>query len=228
MFNKSNRLSRLGSAFGLALVASLAATALAASSASALNTSPGGQAFSESSGSLLFSVTNGDRMTCTGSTGSGFWNATGTSGSASLLFKGCAWGGGFACTSPGQTSGNIQTSQLSFKPVYLDAAKTKFGLLLSPPASGIVAEAQCGFFKQVWTGSIIGEITSPPLNVSANKHTLRFERASGFDGVQRYQQIEGAGTKYSLKVSYSGGEPKGLALEMDSTLQYSNPTKFIP
>jgi hypothetical protein len=226
MIIKRSRLSRLRSVFGLALVASLAATALSASSASALSTSPAAQAFSSFSGPLLFTDSTDDVIHCNSSTGSGAWDGTGTSGKASFLLRGCGYNGRVTCTSPGQASGNIVTSLLNFKVIYLDAAKTKFGLLLTPPAGSAFAQATCPFIQPVITGSVIGRIIEPALNVSSNKHILSF---SGSHGVQGYQQIEGAGPKYNLNVTYySGGMTEGLSLSSEHTMQYSNSTKFLP
>lgn len=225
MIKQSQPLSRLITAFGLALVASLAAGALVAGSAFALSLEPGPGPFTTSSEATTFSMSTGEQWSCSGKgSGSGSFT-TGTSGSATFTFTKCEYqSGGFpvTCTTAGQPAGTIKTSTLGVSPVYLDAAKTKFGLLLSPPESGVFAEFKCaGFINKVWKGSLIGEITKPALNVSAYVHVLTFNQFGS--GVQQYTQIEGSGPKYQLT---QGGVNVALGATQNMTFVQSK--KYIP
>lgn len=229
MFNKPSRSSRLTRTFGLALVASLALAGIAAAGASALSYVPNSGTypafFTAQGGQVSISTEAGNLSSCTGVEGNGKFT-TGTSGQATLSLTGCKTGG-HTCTSAGQSAGTILTSSLSAKPIYLDAAKTKFGLLLSPPLGQAFASFACSGIPFTWNGSLIGEITKPALNVSSTQADLAFEAAG--PGVQKYQQIEGAGTKYRLTQTVWGGSPTGVAIQGLATLQFSGTGgKFIP
>ncbi len=228
MFNKSSRMSRMTRAFGLALVASLAVSALAAGNASALSfaTKAGGTSslFTvQGVGQTIVSTTSGSIYSCSSSLGSGqFLNAT--SGAINLEFKGCAINS-IPCTSSGRTSGTVVTSKLSFTLVYLDAAKSKFGLLLTPPLSTPFAECLWWGLPVRWTGSLIGQITSPALNAESTSASLAF---TGSSGMQTYQQIEGAGVKYHLTHTVNGANAAEMALGNQGTLTFPTSIKFIP
>jgi len=216
MFNKPNRLSRLTSACGLALLASLALVALAAPS-SALAAGPkfnGGSpplSFTSTGASVVVSESSGNVWSCSSSSGSGTWTTTST-GTGTLTFKGCAFGSG-TCTSPGQPAGTIVTSTLGLQSVYLDKARTKYGTLFTPPASGVFAEIECGFggikIKKNWNGSLIGQITSPGLYQSSNQNTLVFDDIT--PGKQQYTQVEEGGPVYQLE---------GTAITNTQTVKY--------
>jgi hypothetical protein len=226
MNNRPERSASTIKAFGLAVVASLALSALVAASASALSFAPEKDQFTAQGGAITI-TDSGSTYGCAGSsTGStpGIFS-TGTSGSVTLTLKGCTLSGGIACTGPGQAAGTIVTSNLSIKPVYLDAAKTRYGLLLSPPAGKAFAAFTCWGVPVTWTGSLIGEITSPALNVSSKTFVLSF--AASAQGVQRDQQIEGAGTSYHLSQTM-GGSTREMAIATQETLTFEKEGKFIP
>jgi hypothetical protein len=194
-------------------MASLALSALAAGSASALSVTspiPGRlPVFSGSSVAEPLIETEGQSpVVCSERAINGkFLNST--SGEAKLTLRGCQYGAfKKPCTSSGQASGTIVSSQLAIQLVYLDAAKTKFGLLISPPANpyfGLFADYTCSGsipLHHELTGSVIAEITSPALNVSSGSFTPRL---FGSGAKQQYQQVEGAGFNYHLTDTVGGG-----------------------
>jgi hypothetical protein len=221
MINKRRRLSRLSSAFGLALVASLAMGALAAGNASALKLNNTFQeAFLLNSGTVV-QRTGANTTTCTSAKSSGQFFTGGASGEVKLTFEGCTLGNNNYCNSAGQAAGTVQTSTLDLKPVYTDAAHTKFGLLLSPRGTSVFAEMTCAFglIKRTWTGSLIDQVTSPGLNVSAKQFTLAFNNVG---------QIDGSGTKYHLSEVVNGSAPTDLELASDQTMTFGQSMKFLP
>jgi hypothetical protein len=229
MINRRKSLKRTLSVFGLALIAALATAALAAGGASALSYVPSTGKFPSShtygSTSLITFKNNNPYFhgTCSGPTtasGSGRFD-TGTSGIVQLQFNNCSHPYYGQCTSPGRGPGTIATSVLNMKPVYLDAAKTQYGLLLSPTAGsgGVFADMTCsGLYKSTWYGSLIAPIKSPGLNVSSSTFQLTL------DGPH---QIEGAGVEYKLT---ENGSTQPLDLR-GSSITMSQPGftgKFVP
>jgi hypothetical protein len=227
MFNKPNRLSRVTSACGLALLASLALVALAApSSAFAAGPKIEGTSFplsftvTNSGAAVTVQYSNGPVMECSSSSGAGTWT-TNSSGTATLTFQGCTRG--FTCTSPGQPSGTIVTSTLGIQSVYLNKARTKFGMLFTPPASGVFAEVVCGPFgiKTTWNGGLIGETVSPGLGGTSSESTLRFLN-SGV-GKQQWTQVEESGPVYQLTQGAAT-----LAILANKTVKYPKNITWAP
>jgi hypothetical protein len=173
---------------------------------------------STAAGGMTWS-TSGEKVACSSTgNGEGSWTTSST-GTAVLRFKGCA-GSGFSCTSAGQPTGTIVTSTLAISPVYLDAAHSKFGLLLKSPGSGIFAQFKCGgIINHEWTGSLIGQVTSPGLNTWAWQNTLSFVELAL--GQQQYTQVEETGPAYRLTQS---GTP--LAVSSLETLTYAKQMKY--
>jgi hypothetical protein len=233
--NPAGRAPRRATVFGLALVVSLVMGAALASGASALSftwepgltatlTAVSGEARAETPAEM-----GGYSTICQSASGTAAFTS-GTSGTVQLAFSQCKWGPFEAsCTSPGASTGKIRTKALSLTPVYLDAAKTKFGLKISPQTvGGPVAEFNCGGFNNVvWTGSVLGQITEPALNVSASTFKLPL---SGYAGTQTYEQIEGAGTKYHLNKQSNSGPVEFMSLStlLSLTLNEGKKGKFIP
>jgi len=237
MINRRKSLKRTLSVFGLAVTAAFATAALAASAASALSyeRSDGKFPASHNLDSKNLVTWNNSKDPSFYGTCSGYKAVsgqqgptlsgvaifeTGTSGRAQLQFEDCKHPYYNTCTSSGMPAGTIKTSILNMKPVYLDAAKTQFGLLLSPASGSVFASMTCNFgiFKSTWNGSLIVPIKSPALNVSASNFQLTF------DGPH---QIEGAGGEYKL---YENGGFQPVELRV-SSLNMSAPGftgKFIP
>lgn len=151
-----------------------------------------------------------ETFSCESSSGSGKWTS-GSSGTAVLAFNKCKLSAsGQPCT--------IVSNQLTIKPVFLDAAQTKVGILFSPPASGKFSESPClGFWGQ-WNGSLIGEVVGG-VNEEVTANQLRFEAVS--HGVQRYRQVEGAGPIFQLT-----WPTKSMSIENKAQLTYQSPVVY--
>jgi opacity protein-like surface antigen len=213
--------------FGLALVASLALAGLAASSASALSLSRNIEA-TGGGGQFTFAAAGQQTNSCSSSE----LHLRATSSTSGVIdnlkLKGCKmliFGFSANCTSPGQVAGTIALSNMNFSLVYLDAAKTKFGMKLDP-VSGPVAEFTCGgSYSYKWTGSILGQIVKPPLNVFTTSTTLKFA-ATGSS--QNYQQIEGAGLNYHLYQTPKEGTAVDLGITAEDTLNSASGYEYLP
>ncbi len=223
-----SRLKRKIPAFGLALVASLALCAFAAAGASALSFSSQpsvpGPSFNISTSNSVFESSGGDQIVCQ-SAGNGtgnFVNET-AGGSAQFTFNKCGRLYGWqACASTGSPSGTILTESVATELVYLDAAKTQFGMKLSPKPGGTIAKFNCGGRVYVWTGSVLGRITSPALGVTAASFTLSFATsASG----QEYEQVEGAGSKLHLYQQVNGAALEDLTVKSTFTNAFNGGVK---
>jgi len=208
------------------MVAALAFAGLAASSASALSISPSNtEASVFGKAGLTFQAAGGSTWECKSADG----NYRASEGSIkNLRFSNCGslvFGFKTNCTSSGQPTGTIAVSNLTATLVYLDAAKTKFGYKLTP-VGGSLAEFTCGGgLPNKWTGSVLGQITSPGLNVATKTANLQFT-ASGT--TQTYQQVEGAGTAYHLWQSQGGGAQTELALVTNLELVSPNVFSYLP
>jgi hypothetical protein len=138
------------------------------------------------------STTGGTTISCTSTTGSGSFSTT-TEGSVSVIFHGCA-GFGFACTTPGQSSGTIA---ISYKFDRIIFATNKPALLLTQngvssteltPGQRFVTEFSCiGVSIKVYGKGAIATIHSPanPCGASGTTWGLVFEKSA--EGVQKHQ-----------------------------------------
>lgn len=234
MSNRSHSSRKRLPAFGLALLAAVAMATVGAGSASALSISPAPSSFTLHGSGFYWAVPGSATRKCESTEGSGKV-LTGDTGEIRLYLRGCTgWLAGSKCTTTGQSTGTIITAALKYKLVYQDAAQTKFGMLLIPPdatylssgnptpGTGTFAEFSCsgsGSFK--WTGSVIGQITSPGLNVPSYTATLAFPTS---------QAIEGAkfGPFYGLSESRNGGSAQAVAIEATHTLTFEKQATFLP
>jgi hypothetical protein len=211
----------------LALVSCLAMSAIGVASASALTLKLSKAAplgFTASGGPVLPVAEGGPSWQCSSSSAAGTV-LTESTAQVKLTLHGCKLTTFWNCQSAGQETGTIVTNVLSGKLVYLDAAKTKFGVLWTPPASGVVAQFTCagGLASAVWSGNgIISQITEPALNVQSERFTFNFV---GVEDTQQYEQIEGAGLHYSLT---QNGRPMSLTEENRAALAGGATGKFIP
>lgn len=219
--NRLKRFARAGHIrLALTTVVGFAALAAPSAASASLHLVPAPTSFQMTSSAMTWSETSGGIGNCNGAgTTSGSWS-TGTAGTTTLKFEGCKWGVG-ACTSVGQPSGTIVSSSLTLTPVYLNAGHTAFGLLLSPKA-GAFAEFNCGIIHRSWTGSLLGQITNPGLNLEAINHTLAFKSLGS--GVQQYTQVEGAGPTYSLVQNGN----TSVAIEAGQAMQYVQMAGYRP
>jgi hypothetical protein len=179
----------------------------------------------------MVSEAPGAQIKCTGMGGTGSLYKSGTEGSATLRYTGCKvihTTLEYTCTTPGSSAGNITTKTLQSAPVYLDAAKTKFGFKLTPLTGNTFAEFTCGPKEWKWTGSFLGQITSPALNVLAYSFELSFGTGGLFK--QQFEQIEGSGTKWHLSQQVGGGfvEPVALLHTINAYMDEGTSVTFVP
>lgn len=150
----------------------------------------------------------GNQVTCGNGAGGG--QITGkTTGEGSYTLGGCK-SGFLSCTSPGQSTGTIKIQTMTMDLVYLDAAHTNPGVLAKPPAGGVFSEFNCSFVKvQVKGNGVLGKITSPKCGETSGTASVSLEAVE--TGVQKYKQVEEAGTVYNL-IATVGGTPEEAAL----------------
>jgi len=72
---------------------------------------------------------------------------------------------------------------------------------------------------------VISQITEPALNTSSESFTVQY--AQNLTGEQKYQQIEGAGTKYHLSQEVSG-KTEELAMLGTHKANFAASRTFIP
>jgi hypothetical protein len=163
-------------------------------------------------------------MTCGSAAGSGQLKS-GTSGELKITYKECSnrtFGNGLLqCTSAGQSPGTVVTANLSVTPVYLDAAKTIWGLKLTPIGTSLFAECTlpAGGIRR-FTGSVIGNVWN---SVGSTTKGLSLHQGWGSSWLeQEYQQIEGAGTKYHLQETMVAAPPSKEEWNFESALWLEN------
>ena len=139
-----------------------------------------------------------------------------TTGTLELTLKGVT-AGGTACTTEGQPSGTITTTELPFHLVTVEDSVTHAtgpGILITPnPVTKVGAHFVCGFLKFTIEGSLIGTITSPECGKSSSNVTLSLSSSS--TGVQTHKTVVGTTTEYSWT---QGGSPVSLDAEGTITL----------
>jgi hypothetical protein len=176
-------------------------------------------------------------VTCTGSSGSGKYT-TKTTGEIELTFTGCKESQfGSSCTSAGQATGTITTTNMTFHNIMIDSTaqrpateKTKAGTagILITSNAGHFATFNCAlFFKIEVTGSgVIGDISAPECGGTSKTSTLKFESTA--EGTQKYMQITTEGTKFDL-TSTQGGTARTASQDGEGTVTYNeNMTMTCP
>jgi hypothetical protein len=189
----------------ICLVAVFAFSAIVASAASAAKPEfkPGGaHKFTSKNGAATLEVVDGEKVTCTGGTGTGETAGTKALQKVTLSLTGCSTKAGGLKVSCG-TSGTITTKELEGQLEYLPAGTTeKVGQDLWPAgttnkeleegkSTKLFAEFKCLIVTIKVRGSVIGEIK--PVNTKvgpkeATTHfTLTYEQAGG---KQKYTESE--------------------------------------
>jgi hypothetical protein len=160
--------------------------------------------------------TDGLVVSCTSTTGSGSFSTT-TEGTMSLILHGCT-SLGFACTTPGQSSGTI-TFKVKFDGIMVSTNNP--GMLLTPdsPSSStetngkkFITDFSCiGISTKVYGNGVIGTLHSPlpACGASASTWGLNFE-SSEKAGHQKDQVW--TGTSYDLITS-----PSDATASLDDT-----------
>jgi hypothetical protein len=181
----------------LVLLAVVAATTAlfalpAAASAAEWEMDPAGWAFNSTAvGNTVLKTNNNETVTCTGSTGSGAYNAgSKTEGTLQLKFTTCTesvFGG--KCSTAGQPEGTITTTAaLIFKNAYLEDNKLKPGITIRGTGAEehfVSFECAGGLFKAKVTGTVLGE-TEGACNLESEEQKVNFVATS--HGVQKWNQ----------------------------------------
>jgi len=161
-------------------------------------------------------------ITCTSNTGTGSYT-TATTGTIALTFHGCTtsfFGFPVACNSATQPSGTIKTNSSVFHTTYLTDAKTKPGVLVTPPAGEVFTTIICGGFAniEVKGNGILGELKAPECGKSSKTATLDFA-ATGSS--QTFKKVTATGIDYSLNSVTEGGTTVTAAEVAEGTVTYA-------
>ena len=181
----------------------------------------GGQGFTVAGGKANLVGTDAEQntveVTCESSGGSGaFQGNPSKTGTVKLSFHEChenSTGFGFSCNSPGDESGTITTTELTFHLVTVDHEEgNKHGILITGDpnhtheGSPVFAEFECFIISTVVGGNgIVGTVTAPETDNASSTMTLSFEADSENPHDQTHQKVVGDETVYNLKSSVSGG-----------------------
>ena len=146
----------------------------------------------------------GGNITCTSSNGTVTFS-TSTTGTFEQTFHGCTGPFKEPCTTSGQPSGTITTTQLPFHLVTVEDSVTHAtgpGVLVTPnETTGDFAHFTCGFINVNVAGNgLIGTITNVACGASSSEPTIEFSSSSA--NVQTHKTVVGTTTEYSLT---SGG-----------------------
>lgn len=157
-------------------------------------------------------LTGALNIKCSTTTGSGKFESS-TTGKIKFTFHSCSVL--FPCTTSGQPSGTITTTELPFHLVTITNKKP--GVLITPGANNHFASFSCVVASAVVGGNgVIGEITSP-CNVKSKTFGVNF---AGSGTVQNHTTIDGSSTEYSLTSSIGGGAPANAALDSSGTATF--------
>ncbi|MGN6258278.1 MAG: hypothetical protein ACTHN3_11100 [Solirubrobacterales bacterium] len=152
-------------------------------------------------GATSLSSLNGQTTDCSSVSGNATWEST-TTGKLTLTYSGCKATtlGEPSCSSPGEPSGSIVTTELPFHLVTAEHPVTgaKVPAILITPKEGHFFTKTCSFltFKVTGTG-LIGRIESPACGGSSNTMNIVFEITK--HGEQTYRTVVGTpNTEYDL------------------------------
>jgi hypothetical protein len=151
---------------------------------------------------------------CTSVVGSGQYE-TETTGRIQLAFKGCVILGGLSCSTLGQPSGTITTTEMTFHNVYVEPNKMTPAILVTPN-EGHFASYACGGAVVLSGSGLIGDLASPPCGQAGKTATALFEASA--PGTQRFMQVETAGSAFDLQGTL--GSPSTASLDADLTITY--------
>jgi hypothetical protein len=153
---------------------------------------------------------SGLKVACKDAGGSGVQESATTSKEVTLTFSECTESlFGSKCTSSGQTTGTIKTTDLTGHNVKLEPSPSTLRGVLLTPKEGHFATFSCAgnlFTIKVGGTGLIGELTSPTAcNAVAKEPTVRFQALT--EGTQRWTQVTTTGSKFDLTSSKNGGTP---------------------
>ncbi len=169
------------------------------------------------------------KMTCTSVAGAGQQTTATTSSEVTLTFSNCTENlFGSKCTSTGQASGSIKTTDLIGHNVILEKGPPEVRGILLTPNAGHFASFICGggLVSEVINGNgIIGEMTAPTTCGAVQKTaTVKYE--SPATGTQKWTQVTTTGTKFALTSSQNGGAATTASQDGERTLTFAQNMTF--
>jgi len=232
------------------LAASLVALALAALPALASATFPdpylaeGGEAITdkptftvENHGTTALTTSHTPAISCEKVTGEGQFTTPET-GVIEFTFEECTTIFSLPCTSAGQESGDITTTELEFHLKTVDhGGEQTPGVLITPGDEEVehgthFASFSCPFIGEVVVGGtsaedpvagIVGTIIDPEEKKGQSTMTLSFEAES--PGVQTHRTVTNDNeetTEYDLKASIGGSETTTAAQDGEGTIKFDD------
>jgi hypothetical protein len=202
---------------GLCLVTVFAMSAAGVSVASAASPQFSGNSTLEASGPELV-ITIGaegekrERVKCALSTGHGAL-LTAKTGTLTLSLTQCSAARGLECHTAGAKAGEINTAELEFELGYINASEDRVGVAYKPVGGLAFAEFDCGEYKVVITGSVIGAIT--PINTVTTSQKLTFTQNQGGQNPRRLE----SGPVDVLNTSVSGEGDEDATIAEETTIE---------
>jgi hypothetical protein len=143
------------------------------------------------------------KVTCKGESDTGEYSGLKTVADLTVLFTGCE-SGSLACTSAGQTSGDVATAtlegELGVEKVGSPETKSKIGLLLFASGHGAISEFECAGLPVTVRGSIIHPVPANKMLLTAT------EKFAATKGEQKPDKFAGEGADaHTLESSVAGG-----------------------
>lgn len=175
------------------------------------------------SGEAASLETEGLKVTCTSVTGSGkFENSQ--AGTVEFTYHECKGPLGVSCTTSGQSTGTITTTELPFR--VKSATEGKWAILISSK-EGHFSTFKCSELVNVVVSGngVIGIVTSPEPGEESSTITLKF---SGEEGVQAHTTVDGEETEYGLKASTNGGAAEPASLAGESSFSFEGEVQDVP
>jgi hypothetical protein len=233
-------------AAGLAAFAFMALPALAAANPHLEIEEGGSGHFTLEGGTTQLSTVGEEAVHCESVEGTGeFEGNPSKTGSIEFLLHECE-SNGFACTSSGQSTGDVAIGPLPFhlvtatrvvgeeeKTVTLEKVD---GTLITPnepdPETGVgqFASLRCAFGLvpvEVRGTGLIGEITEPETGVPSSTLTVNFEELE--NGSQKFKEVREKEGTYDLEAKFGNGEYEttGLAGETTGTFTEESENTLI-
>ncbi len=167
-------------------------------------------------------------MTCETTGGTGTFSSE-TTGTVQFTFHGC--GDSIfesTCQSPGQPSGTIVTTELTFHTVTLTPGTNTPGVLITPNADGVFAHFECpalGLGEITVDGDgILGHVNAA-YNQSIGEATVHFGVSGGHQQYTEYDDSTGSHTVNGLTETI-GGESYAMSVEVDWIMTFENPVEL--
>ena len=155
-----------------------------------------------------------NEVECTSNSASGEYENTTTGKNLTITFTGCN-SGGFPCTTPGQSSGTIKTTDLTFHNIMLEQSPKRIPGVLITSNAGHFATFECiivfiPVHIEVRGNGIVGEVEKE-CGTSSKEAGLNFESVA--TGTQKYTQTETTGEKFDLTSTASNDNKTRTASE---------------